>query len=85
MREPVGLAPASLCAALMATVVVANALISRALLKEKLERCDYHGGALIMIGISVTASFAESISSLLAIVPPLQLSLHEEVECPLNE
>jgi len=53
-----GLAPASLCAALMATVVVANALISRVLLKEQLERCDYHGGALIMLGIAVTAAFA---------------------------
>ena len=53
-----GLAPASLCAALMATVVVANALISRVLLKEHLERCDYHGGALIMLGIAVTAAFA---------------------------
>ena len=50
-----GLAPASLCAALIATVVVANALISRVLLKETLARCDYHGGALIMVGIAVTA------------------------------
>ena len=53
-----GLAPASLCAALIATVVVANALISRALLKETLARCDYHGGALIMGGIALTAAFA---------------------------
>ena len=51
-------APASLCAALMATVVVANAGISRALLKERLQRCDYHGGALIMMGIAVAAVFA---------------------------
>ena len=50
-----GLAPASLCAALIATVVVANALISRVLLKETLSRCDYHGGALIMVGIALTA------------------------------
>lgn len=53
-----GLAPASLCAALIATVVVANALISRVLLKETLARCDYHGGALIMAGIALTAAFA---------------------------
>ena len=49
-----GLAPASLCAALIATVVVANALISRALLKETLARCDYHGGALIMVTLTLT-------------------------------
>mgnify|MGYP002008962205 CR=1 FL=1 len=53
-----GLAPASLCAALIATVVVANALISRVLLKETLARCDYHGGALIMAGIALTAGAA---------------------------
>ncbi|KAL3908715.1 MAG: hypothetical protein SGPRY_009690 [Prymnesium sp.] len=51
-------APASLCAALMATVVVANALLSRLLLGERLQRCDYHGGVCIMLGIAVTASFA---------------------------
>ena len=45
-----GFAPASLCAALLATVVVANALIARFLLKERLQRCDYHGGALIVAG-----------------------------------
>ena len=49
-----GLAPASLCAALIATVVVANALISRALLKETLARCDYHGGALIMVTLTMS-------------------------------
>ena len=52
------LAPASLCAALLATVVVINAIIARVLLKERLQRCDYHGGALICLGIAVTASFA---------------------------
>ena len=51
-------APASLCAALMATVVVANALISRVLLKERLQRCDYHGGVCIMGGIALTAAYA---------------------------
>ena len=43
-------APASLCAALLATVVVANAAIARLLLKEQLQRCDYHGGLLIVAG-----------------------------------
>lgn len=52
------LAPASLCAALLATVVVANAVIARLLLKERLQRCDYHGGALICLGIAVAAIFA---------------------------
>ena len=51
-------APASLCAALMATVVVANAVISRILLKEHLQRCDYHGGVCIMGGIAITAAYA---------------------------
>lgn len=45
------LAPASLCAALLATVVVVNAALSRLLLKERLQRCDYHGGALICFGV----------------------------------
>ena len=51
-------APASLCAALLATVVVANAICARLILKERLQRCDYHGGALIIAGIAVAAAFA---------------------------
>ena len=50
------LAPASLCAALLATVVVVNAALSRLILKEKLQRCDYHGGALIVAGAQQAAS-----------------------------
>ena len=53
-----GLAPASLLAALLATVVVANAVIARLLLGERLQRCDYHGGCLIVAGIAVTAMYA---------------------------
>jgi len=52
--------PASLAAALMATIVVVNALFSRCMLRETLKRCDYHGGALIMAGIAVTAWYAPS-------------------------
>ena len=51
-------APASLCAALIATVVVANALISRIMLGERKLRADYHGSALIIGGIALTAAFA---------------------------
>ena len=39
-------------------MVVINAIIARVLLKERLQRCDYHGGALICSGIAVTANFA---------------------------
>ncbi len=53
----VSLAPAALCSALLATVVIANALISRWLLDERLKRCDYHGGTLIMAGIVLTSVF----------------------------
>ena len=52
------LAPASLCAALLATVVIINAVIARVLLKERLQRCDWHGGGLICLGIGVAAAFA---------------------------
>jgi hypothetical protein len=53
-----GFAPASLCSALLATVVVVNAVIARVLLKEQLQRCDWHGGLLISIGIAITAANA---------------------------
>jgi drug/metabolite transporter (DMT)-like permease len=51
-------APASLCAALLATVVVVNAIFARAILKERLQRCDYHGAALIGAGIALAAANA---------------------------
>jgi hypothetical protein len=49
------LAPASLCASMVATVVPLNALMSWALLGEVLDSVDFKGGILIMLGIIVAA------------------------------